>query len=135
MKRRFKITIEGETYEVEVEEIEEAGPKAPPSPAKAPPTTPGRPPADPRASSSSVTKPPPAKVAAEEVVTSPMPGTIVSIKVKTGDVVKAGDILLILESMKIQNEIPAPRDGKIKQIFVAEGKYVRRREPLVAIEG
>lgn len=135
MKRKFKITIEGESYEVEVEEIEETRPKAPPSPAKAPPITPGRPPADPGPSSSSVAKPPPATVAAEEVVTSPMPGTIVSIKVKTGDVVKAGDILLILESMKIENEIPAPRDGKIKQIFVAEGKYVRRREPLVAIEG
>lgn len=135
MKRKFKITIEGESYEVEVEEIEETRSKAPTSPAKAPPVTPGKPPADPRPPSSSVTKPPPATVAAEEVVASPMPGTIVSIKVKTGDVVKAGDILLILESMKIENEIPAPRDGKIKQIFVAEGKYVRRREPLVAIEG
>ena len=51
------------------------------------------------------------------------------------DVVKAGDILLILESMKIENEIFAPRDGKIREVFVAEGKYVRRREPLVTIEG
>ena len=132
MKRKFKITIEGESYEVEVEEIRETGVKAPPSPAKRSPITPEAPPAPFRASSST---PPPATVGAEEVVTSPMPGTIISIKVKAGDVVKAGDILLILESMKIENEIPAPRDGKVREVFVAEGKYVRRREPLVAIEG
>ena len=93
MKRKFKITIEGESYEVEVEEIRETGVKAPPSPAKRSPITPEAPPAPFRASSST---PPPATVGAEEVVTSPMPGTIISIKVKAGDVVKAGDILLIL---------------------------------------
>lgn len=134
MKRKFKITIEGESYEVEVEEVEETGAKAPPSPAKTSPITPKAPPAPLRASSSSVTKLPP-KVSAEEVVASPMPGTITSIKVKAGDEVKAGDVLLILESMKIENEIPAPWDGKVREVFVAEGKYVRRREPLVAIEG
>ena len=79
--------------------------------------------------------PPPATVGAEEVVISPMPGTIISIKVKAGDVVKAGDILLVVESMKIENEIPAPRDGQVREVFVAEGKYGRRREPLVTIEG
>jgi len=135
MKRKFKITIEGESYEVEVEEIRETGVKAPPSPAKRSPITTEAPPAPFRASSSTASTPPPATVGAEEVVTSPMPGTIISIKVKAGDVVKAGDILLILESMKIENEIPAPRDGKVREVFVAEGKYVRRREPLVAIEG
>ena len=135
MKRKFKITIEGESYEVEVEEIEETGTKVPPSPAKSPPITPEAPPAPLRASSSSVTKPPPARVSAEEVITSPMPGTITAIRVKAGDEVKAGDVLLILESMKIENEILAPWDGKIREVFVAVGKYVRRREPLVAIEG
>ena len=64
-----------------------------------------------------------------------MPGAIISIMVKSGDAVKAGDVLLILESMKIQNEIRAPREGKIKEVFISEGKYVRRREPLIAIEG
>jgi len=131
MKRRFKITIEGESYEVEVEEITEAKPKAPTSTVKTPSVTPDAPPpADP-----SVTKPPPPKVAGEEVITSPMPGTVISIKVNVGDQVKVGDVLLILESMKIQNEIPAPREGRIKDIHVSEGQYVRRREPLIAIEG
>ena len=64
-----------------------------------------------------------------------MPGTVISIEVEIGALVKAGDVLLILESMKIQNEIRAPRDGRIKEIYVAEGKYVRRRESLIAIEG
>ncbi|MQY55312.1 MAG: biotin/lipoyl-binding protein [Dehalococcoidia bacterium] len=64
-----------------------------------------------------------------------MPGTVIAIKVEVGELVKVGDVLIILESMKIQNEIPAPRDGRIKEIYVAEGKYVRRREPLIAIEG
>ncbi len=69
----------------------------------------------------------------EDVVISPMPGTIISIKVKVGDAVKAGDVLLVLESMKIQNEITAPRDGTIKEILVTEGKYVKRRESLISI--
>lgn len=69
------------------------------------------------------------------VIRSPMPGTVISIKVAVGDSVKAGDVLLILESMKIKNEIAAPQDGEIKEIFAGEGMYVKRREPLVAIEG
>ncbi len=74
-------------------------------------------------------------VRAEKVVTCPMPGTIISIKVKVGNRVKVGDVLLILESMKIQNEIKAPKDGMVKEIHVSEGKNVRRAEHLVTIVG
>ena len=134
MKRKFKITIEGESYEVEVEEIAEGRRGAPTVTAKAPAVTreavtPAAPTATPPAA-----KAPTPKVAGGEVVTAPMPGTIVSIRVSGGDTVKAGDVLLILDSMKIQNEIRAPREGKIKEVLVSEGKYVRRREPLVSIE-
>jgi biotin carboxyl carrier protein len=132
MKRKFRITIEGESYEVEVEEIEEVKPKAPTLAARTPPAAPE---ARPAIAPSPAVKPPPSKVAAEEVVTSPMPGTVISIKVKVGDMVKTGHVLLILESMKIQNEIPSPREGKIKEIHVSEGKSVRRLEPLITIEG
>lgn len=137
MKRKFRVTIEGVGYEVEVEEMEameKAEVKEPISVKEKPPATTEAPPVPPKASPSPAVRPPtvPAGV---EVVTSPMPGTIVSISVKVGNSVKAGDILLVLESMKIQNEIPSPRDGKIKEILVAEGKYVKRREPLIAIEG
>ena len=72
-------------------------------------------------------------VGAEKVVTCPMPGTIISIRVKVGDRVKGGDVLLILESMKIQNEIKAPQDGKVKEIHVSEGAYVRRTDSLITI--
>ena len=95
----------------------------------------GVPPIAPGVSSASVIEPPPARVAAGEVVTASMPGTVIFIEVRAGDVVKAGDVLLVLEMMNIHNEIAAPRDGKITEVFVSEGKYVRRREPLVAIEG
>jgi len=69
------------------------------------------------------------------VVRAPMPGTIVSVNVKVGDSVKTGDVLFILESMKIKNEIKSPQDGKIKEMLVTEGQYVKRRETLVDIEG
>jgi biotin carboxyl carrier protein len=72
-------------------------------------------------------------VGAEKVVTCPMPGTIISIKVKVGDRVKVGDVLLILESMKIQNEIKAPKDGEVSEIHVYEGAYARRTDRLVTI--
>jgi biotin carboxyl carrier protein len=73
-------------------------------------------------------------IAGEGVVTSPMPGTVLSIEVQVGAQVKRGDVLLIVESMKIQNDISAPKDGRVKEIHVVEGAYVRRREPLLTIE-
>ncbi len=73
-------------------------------------------------------------IAGEGVVTSPMPGTVLSIEVEVGAQVKRGDVLLIVESMKIQNDISAPKDGRVKEICVVEGAYVRRREPLLTIE-
>jgi biotin carboxyl carrier protein len=63
-----------------------------------------------------------------------MPGTVLSIEVEVGVQVKRGDVLLVVESMKIQNDISAPRDGRVKEIYVVEGAYVRRREPLLTIE-
>ena len=73
-------------------------------------------------------------ITGEGVVTSPMPGTVLSIEVEVGVQVKRGDVLLIVESMKIQNDISAPKDGRVKEIHVVEGAYVRRREPLLTIE-
>jgi len=105
------------------EEIVTAEPEVPIVPAETPPVT-----------TPAAAKPVP-RIAGEGVITSPMPGTVIAIKVEVGELVKVGDVLIILESMKIQNEIPAPRDGRIKEIYVAEGKYVRRKEPLIAIEG
>jgi len=71
----------------------------------------------------------------ERIVTSPLPGTIISILVKVGDPVTTGDVLLVLESMKIQNEIKSPRDGVVKDIHVSQGANVRRAERLITIAG
>jgi biotin carboxyl carrier protein len=68
------------------------------------------------------------------MITAPIPGMIVSIKVKVGDLVKEGDVLLILEAMKMENEILAPEGGRIKEIHVKEKQSVKTREPLITIE-
>ena len=129
--RKFRITIEGEAYEVEVEEIgeEQPGPaaSATPPPVKAAPPPPSPPPVAERQ--------PPARVTVDEgVVSAPMPGTVVAINVNVGDAVEAGTVLLTLESMKIKTDISAPKAGRVKEIHVTQGKYVRTREALVSIE-
>jgi biotin carboxyl carrier protein len=68
------------------------------------------------------------------MITAPIPGLIVSIKVKVGDLVKEGDVLLILEAMKMENEILAPEGGRIKKIHVKEKQSVKTRAPLITIE-
>jgi biotin carboxyl carrier protein len=70
----------------------------------------------------------------KEIVVSPMPGTIISLKVKQGDFVKEGDVVCILEAMKMENEITAPMDGIIKEIRIKEGSCVDKGEWLVKIK-
>ena len=62
-----------------------------------------------------------------------MPGTILDVKVKAGDVVKAGDCVCVLEAMKMENEIPAPKDGTIAQVVVSKGGSVNAGDTLVVI--
>lgn len=82
-----------------------------------------------------VTAKPVPRIADAGVISSPMPGTVLAIKVEVGARVRAGDVLLVMESMKIENEISAPSDGRVREIYAVEGAFVRRREPLIAIEG
>jgi biotin carboxyl carrier protein len=137
MKRKFKITVEGADYEVEVEEIHQGvvPHAAPPPPVAAPAKTPVV-----RAEAHSqpapaAARPQAPKVAGKGVMSSPMQGMVFAIKVKAGDTVKVGDVLLVLEAMKMESDIPSPQDGIIKEIFVAAGQHVRRGDPLLAIEG
>ena len=74
------------------------------------------------------------KATKEGHVTSSMPGTIVDVMVKAGDLVKAGDPVLVIEAMKMENEVPAPVAGKIKKVHVAKGDSVTPDEALVEIE-
>lgn len=126
--KKFNITVNGQTYEVEVEEIggaTVAAPKAAPVAAPAPKAAPAAAPA-PKAAAAPVP-------AGAQSVTAPMPGKILSVNVKAGDSVKRGDVLLILEAMKMQNEIMAPADGKVSDIRVSVGQTVATGEAMVVL--
>ncbi len=112
---RYKVTLNNKVYEVEVEEasamlVDEYEALAP-APAAAAPAAPA-----PAAA--------PVAAAAGEPVTAPMPGTILKVNVTQGAAVKKGDILVVLEAMKMENEILAPKDGTVAQIAVAKGNTV-----------
>lgn len=77
--------------------------------------------------------PEPAASAADKAVRSPMPGTILKMLVKQGDKVKNGQVLLVLEAMKMENEIPAPCDGTITSIAVKEGSSVDTGDAMITI--
>lgn len=113
--RKFLINVNGTKYEVEVEEIDAK------AAAKAPAEAPKAAPAAPKAAG------------AGEKVTSPMPGNILSIAVKEGDSVKEGQQLMILEAMKMENEILAPCAGKVTSIAVAKGSTVESGSLLCTI--
>lgn len=127
---KYVVTLNGKNYEVEVEEtdavitaVTDAAPAAPVA-AAAPAATAAAP--APAAA--------PAAAADGQKVLSPMPGTILSVNVSVGSAVKAGDILLILEAMKMENEIVAPCDGTVKQLAVQKGSTVAT-DALLAVVG
>ena len=72
--------------------------------------------------------------AVKGAISSPMPGKVVALKVGPGDKVKKGDVLLIIEAMKMENEIRAPRDGTVKEVFVSEGSSVSTGQPLLTLD-
>ena len=128
----YKITLKGHTYEVEVEagkamllsEYEAIVPSAPAAPAAAEVAAPAAAPAAPAAA---------AVTGAGEAVNAPMPGTILKVNVANGQAVKEGDVLCILEAMKMENEIMAPKSGTITQVVVSKGAKVDTGAPLVVI--
>ena len=133
---KYKVTLNGRTYEIEVEagkamlldEYEAVVPSAPaaaPAPVSAAPVA-----AAPAAA------PAPAAAAAPvagEAVTAPMPGTILKVNVTAGQAVKEGDLLVVLEAMKMENEIFAPKAGTIAQVLVNKGSSVDTGAALVVI--
>lgn len=131
---KYKVTLNGRTYEVEVEagqamltdeyEAYAPAPAAPaaPAPAAAAPAAPA--PAAPAA---------PAVTAAGEPVDSPMPGTILQVAVAQGAAVKEGQLLVVLEAMKMENEILAPKDGTVAQVLVQKGSHVETGSPLIVL--
>lgn len=124
--RKFNITVNGISYEVEVEEITDtassnaqaAAPKASPAVKAAP-----------------ASKVPSDSGAAGNIkITSPMPGTIMKLSVSVGQAVKKGDIVCILEAMKMENEIFAPQDGTVAAIHTEQGATVNSGDLLVSLK-
>ena len=119
----YRIKMKGKTYDMEIDLIEEGKPKkVQPAPVVSKP----------------VIQEPVAVEQAIEVnpnaVTAPMPGSIIQVTVKPGDEVAEGDVVLILEAMKMENEVCAPRTGRIKAIYVFEGQAVSADAPLFEME-
>lgn len=129
---KYIVTLNGKNYEVEVEKTEavivgvtDAAPAVPAAPAAAPSPAPAAAPSAPAA---------PASAADGTKVLSPMPGNILAVNVSVGAAVKAGDVLLVLEAMKMENDIVAPCDGTVKQILVQKGSTVAT-DDLLAVVG
>ena len=112
--KKYRVNVNGTVYEVELEEMTGA-PSAPAAPAAAP------------------AAPAAAPAAGGEKVTSPMPGTILSVNVAAGDAVKRGQVLMILEAMKMENEIMCPCDGTVTSVSVTKGTAVESSTPLCTI--
>lgn len=112
---KYRITVDGKTYEMDVELIGTNGAAVQPVAKAAAPVV-----------SAPATPAPTAKPAAASTgaVTAPMPGTILKVLKASGDAVKAGDVVLILEAMKMENEITAPADGVIGSLSLTEGSTV-----------
>ena len=126
--RKFIINVNGNSYEVEVEEVGGAS-SASTAPRVAAPAPQAAPAPAPQAAPAPAAAPP----AGATTVTAPMPGNIVSVKVKVGDTVNQGDVLCVLEAMKMENEIMAPSAGKVVAVSTSQGASVNTGDALVSI--
>ena len=132
---KYKVTLKGRTYEVEVEAgeailLDEYEAIAPSAPAAAPAAAaPAAAPAPAAAAAPAA----PAVTGAGDPVNAPMPGNILKVNVSQGQAVKSGDVLCVLEAMKMENEIMAPKDGTVTQVLVSKGANVGTGAPLVVI--
>ena len=135
MIKKFNVNVNGNSYYVEVEEIKDgsvprpvAPPVAPaPKPAAAAPVAPAPAPVAPEPVAKT------AALAGDVTLEAPMPGTILDVAVKVGDAVKEGQLAVVLEAMKMENEIMAPCDGTVKQVLVNKSATVNSGDPLVVI--
>ncbi len=126
---RARILVNGEEYSVDLVEIGRSGsavPNAPRAPAASPPrsTTPSSSAPGPRPAA------PPSGVGG---VPAPLPGLVLEVKVKEGDVVSAGQPVVVMEAMKMENVVPAPHNGTVRKVFVANGDSVGEGDLLVEI--
>ena len=129
---KYKVTLNGRTYEVEVEAgkamlLDEYEAIAPAPAAAAAPV------AAPAAAPAAAAPAAPVVTGSGEAVNAPMPGNILKVNVQNGQAVKAGEVLVVLEAMKMENEIMAPKAGTVTQVVAAKGASVASGDPLVVI--
>ena len=124
------ITVNGVSYDVQVEEV--SGSSAPRVAAPAPAATPA-PAAQPAAAPAAAPAAKPAGAQGSVKVQAPMPGTILSVKVSVGQQIKKGDTVAVLEAMKMENEIPAPQDGTVSSVDVSNGATVETGATIVTL--
>ncbi len=144
MGRKFKVTVNGEVFDVEIEEV--SGSKVANVPSSSVPSTTKSEKKTVSVSSSSDNKTVPevkpekkepkkeVNTKGKKVVVAPLPGKILSVNVKKGDFVKKGDLLLVIEAMKMENEIFASQDGTVTDVLVNTGDYVSTGDKLVIME-
>ncbi|MEW6082517.1 MAG: biotin/lipoyl-containing protein [Bacillota bacterium] len=123
--RKFRVRVNGEEYEVEVEEIQDGSDVSP--------LQPGFGPVPKSESKAERPKPAPASAVGAVELASPMPGVILDIKVNEGDRVEMGKAVVVLEAMKMENEIPAPVTGTVTAIRVAKGQSVNTGDIMAVI--
>ena len=111
--KKYRVNVNGTSYEIEIELMSETEAKAAPAP---------------------VATAAPAASGEGEAIASPMPGTILDVKVNVGDSVKKGQVLMILEAMKMENEIMAGTDGVVTSIGVTKGASVQTGDALCTIK-
>ena len=125
--KKYNVTVNGTAYEITLEAVDAAEIKTAPVAASAP----AAPAVEPAPAPAPVAAPAPA--AGGETITSPMPGTILAVNVQNGTVVKKGDVLMILEAMKMENEIISPVDGTVASVNTTKGSAVETGAVLCVI--
>ena len=113
--KKYRVNVNGTAYEVEIEEMT------------------GTPAAAPVAAPAAAAAPTPAAGGAGESINAPMPGNILAVNVAAGDTVKKGQVLMVLEAMKMENEISAPQDGTIASVNVRKGDVVNSGDLLITM--
>lgn len=130
--RKFNIKVNGKAYEVEVEEISGAS-SAPVSAPSQPASAPSQPPVQAAPETPKAPEAPRSIISGSSSIKAPMPGTINAVKVTAGEAIKKGQVVAILEAMKMENEIVAPEDATVAAVAVSQGQSVNTGDVLVTL--